>query len=148
MTLPRPESWQGPAADRMNERAAGPQTPALKNLVGQAPMVYVTRVPDAAERDEPAWELQLCTEKAVLHVVCASRDHLQLGNDHCREHYPALGKEVDAVVAALEAHSDLASWIGEPTRRLGCMPGSRDLSPHELAQTIRADLAEPRTASR
>ena len=200
MTLPRPESWQGPAADRMNERAAGPQTPALKNLVGQAPLVYVTRVPDAAERDESAWELavfddgtlvyeghrcietggvlirrlraddleglrdalaplcadvegpssddEICTEKVVLHVVCASRDRLRLSNDHCRERYPTQGKEVDAVVAALEAHSDLASWIGEPTRRLACTPGSRDLAPHELAQTIRADLAEPRTASR
>lgn len=200
LTLPRPESWQGPAADRMNERAAGPQTPALKNLVGQAPLVYVTRVPDAAERDEPAWELavfddgtlvyeghrciesggvlvrrlrgddleglrdaleplcaevehpssddEACAEKTVLHVMCASRDRVRLSNDHCREHYPALGKEVDALVAALEAHSELASWVGEPTRRLACTPGSRDLAAHELAQTIRADLAEPRTASR
>ena len=200
LSLPRPESWQGAAADRMNERAAGPQTPALKNLIGQAPLVYVTRVPDGAGRDEPAWELavfddgtlvyeghrcietggvlvrrlrtedleslrdvldplcaavehpsgddEVCTDTAVVHVVCASRDRLRLSSDHCRERYPELGKELDAVVAALEAHSDLASWIGEPTRRLACTPGSRDLAPHELAQTIRADLAEPRTASR
>jgi hypothetical protein len=194
MTIPRPESWQGAAADRMNDRAAGPTTPALKSLVGQAPLVYVTRVPDAGERDEPAWELavfddgtlvyeghrcietggvlvrrlraddlaglrealetlcadlehptsndELCDAKATLHLVCASRDGLRAGNDHCREHYPSLGKQVDAVVAALEADSDLASWIGEPTRRLACPAGSRDLSPHELSQTIRADLAD------
>jgi hypothetical protein len=200
MTLPRPESWQGAAADRMNERAGGPSTPALKNLVGQAPLIYVSRVPDAGERGEPAWALavfddgtlvyeghrcietggvlvrrlgtddlaalrdalqtscadiehpstsdEVCGEKAILHVVCAGRDGLQLASDHCRGEFPSLGQEVDAVVAALEAHSDLASWIGDPARRLACNAGARDLSPHELAQTIRADLADTHTAIR
>ena len=200
MTLPRPASWQGPAADRMNERAEGPQTPALKSLVGQTPLVYVTRVSNAAERDEPAWELavfddgtlvyeghrcietggvlirrlraddldglrdaleplctevehpnsddEACADTTVLQVVCASPNRVRHSNDRCREHHPALGKEIDALVAALEAHSELASWIGEPTRRQACTPGSRDLAAHELAQTIRSDLAEPRTASR
>ncbi|HXJ21352.1 MAG TPA: hypothetical protein VMT03_14065 [Polyangia bacterium] len=200
MTIPRPESWQGPAADRMNERADGPATPALQELVGQTPLVYVARVPEAGERDEPAWELavfddgtlvyeghrcietggvlvrrlrtgqvsglrdaletlcpnleephnqdELCDSRTVSRVVCASRDRMRVGSDHCRERYPSLGKEVDAVVAALEAHSDLASWVGQPTQRIACTPGARDLSPHDLARTIRADLADARMVSR
>jgi hypothetical protein len=184
----------------MNERASGPATPALKELVGQAPLVYVTRAPDAAERDEPAWEVavfddgtlvyeghrcietggvlvmhlragdlgalrealetlcpdiehpanddELCDTKAILRVVCASHDRLRLSSDHCRERYPSLGSQVDAVVAALEGRSNLATWIGEPTRRLACAPGSHDLAPHDLARTIRPDLAEARPFGR
>jgi len=187
-----PASWQGPAADRLNERASGPATPALRDLVGQAPLLYVTRVP--ARRDDPGWEIgvfddgtlvyeghhcvetggllvtrlrsdelaalreavetlcpeiehpttedELCDSPTTIRLVCASRDGLQLASDHCRELYPALGGEVDAIVGALAARSPLASWLGPPTRRLGCAPGSRDLSPHDLARTIRPDLAE------
>jgi hypothetical protein len=178
----------------MNESASGPATPALRDLVGQAPVVYVTRVP--SERDQPGWELavfddgtlvyeghrcvevggvlvmrlrtdemgalrdtietlcpdiehpgnddELCDTATTLRVVCASHDRLQLASDHCRERNSALGKQLDAIVDALEGHSDLTSWIGPPTRRLACAPGSRDLSPHDLARTIRPDLAEAR----
>lgn len=182
----------------MNEGAAGPATPALKDLVGQAPLVYVTRVP--AERDQPGWELavfddgtlvyeghrcvetggvlvtrlradglgalrdtietlcsdieqptnddELCDTATTLRVVCAGHDRLQLASDHCRERYPSLGKQLDAIVAALEGQSNLASWVGPPTRRFACAPGSRDLSPHDLARTIRPDLAEARASWR
>jgi hypothetical protein len=177
----------------MNERASGPATPALRDLMGQAPVVYVTR--DPAERDQPGWELavfddgtlvyeghrcvemggvlvmrlpadeigalrdtietlcpeidhptsddEICEKATSLRVVCAGRDRLQLASDHCEERYPALGKQLEAIVDAVDAHSDLASWVGPPTRRLACAPGSRDLSPHDLARTIRPDLAEP-----
>jgi hypothetical protein len=186
-----PASWQGPAADRMNERASGPATPALRDLVGQVPLVYVARVP--AAHDQPGWELAvfddgtliyeghrcvetggvlvthlradelgalrdavetLCPEiehpttedelcdTTTLRLVCASRIRLALASDHCRERYPALAHELDAIVDAVWEHSKLASWIGPPTRRLSCAPGSRDLSPHDLARTIRSDLAE------
>jgi len=188
-----PARWQGPAADRMNERASGPVTPALRDLAGQAPLVYVTRVP--AGSDQPGWELavfddgtlvyeghrcvetggllvmrlradelaalreaietlcadlehpttddELCDIATTLRMVCAGHDRLQLASDHCRERYPSVGRQLDAVVALLEGRSPLASWVGPPTRRLACAPGSRDLSPHDLARTIRPDLAEP-----
>jgi hypothetical protein len=76
-------------------------------------------------------------------MVCAGHDRLQLASDHCRERYPSVGQQLDAVVALLEGRTNLASWVGPPTRRLACAPGSRDLSPHDLARTIRPDLAEP-----
>ena len=189
-----PASWQGPTADRMNQQAEGPMTPALKGLQGQAPLAYIARVPARASADEPAYELavfddgtfvyeghrcvkvggvvltrvgrdaltnlqdvlaklctgldeannddELCADAATLHVACSNGERMQSGSDHCHKRNQAQGQRIDELVSAIGERLDLASWVGEPTRRQACTPGARDLSPHELARTIRPDLAD------
>jgi hypothetical protein len=121
----------------MNERGSGPATPALRILAGQAPLVYVTRVP--ADSNQPGWELAVfddgtlvyeghrCVEVDGLLVMCLRPDDLT-----------AVRGGLEALCSDLQ--SNLASWVGPPTRRLACAPGSRDLSPHDLARTVRPDL--------
>jgi hypothetical protein len=190
---PGPASWQGAVADRMNQQANWPVTPALKSLLGQAPLVYVARVPPRGATDEPAYELavfdegtvvyeghrcvkvggvvlthlvpaeltrledllatlctglegvnadELCEEAATLRVACSNGERIQSGSDHCRRKNEAQGQNIDTLVTALGERLELGSWLGEPTRRQACTAGSRDLSPHELARTIRPDLAD------
>jgi hypothetical protein len=195
-----PASWQGPTADRMNQQAEGPTTPALKGLQGQAPLAYIARVPARDAGDEPAYELavfddgtfvyeghrcvkvggvvltrvgpdalthlqdtlaklctgldeannddELCADATTLHVACSNGERMQSGSDHCRTRNQAQAQHIDELVAALGERLDLASWVGEPTRRQACTPGARDLSPHELARTIRPDLADVVHAAR
>ena len=195
-----PASWQGPMADRMNQEAEGPMTPALKGLQGQAPLAYVAREPARDAADEPAYELaifddgtfvyeghrcvkvggvvltrispdalthlqdalaklctgldetnnddELCTDAPTVHVACSNGERMRSGSDHCRKRNQAQGQHIDELVTALGEQLDLASWVGEPTRRQACTPGARDLSPHELARTIRPDLAGVVHASR
>jgi hypothetical protein len=188
-----PAPWQGPLADRMNREANGPATPALRNLAGQAPLVYVSREPARGASDEPAFELalfddgtlvyeghrcvevggvvvkrlrpdeltrvtdllatfcvglggtlrddELCGASATTHVACSDGERIWTGSDHCRKPNEPEGQRIETIVAALTQRLELASWLGEPTRRQACTPGSRDLSPHELRRTVRADLA-------
>lgn len=189
-----PASWQGPLADRMNQDANGPATPALRSLVGQAPLAYVSRVPARGTTDEPAYELavfddgtmvyeghrcvkiggivlahvgldeltrikdalatlctglddannddELCSDVVTMHVACSNGERIQSGSDHCRTRNEVQAQRVDALVTALGERVELASWLGEPTRRQACTPGAHDLSPHDLARTIRPDLAD------
>jgi hypothetical protein len=90
---------------------------------------------DAAPNDD-----ELCADAATLHVVCSDGERMHSGSDHCRQHGDAPGQSVDALVAELAEQLDLTAWLGEPTHRQGCTPGARDLSPRELARTIRSDL--------
>jgi hypothetical protein len=188
-----PAPWQGPLADRMNREALEPSTPALRGFRGQAPLVYVARVPARGTSDEPAFELalfddgtlvyeghrcvevggvivtrlrteqlarvqdllstqcvglggtlrddELCGASATTHLACSDGERIWTGTDHCRGPSEPEGQRVEALVAALSEQLALGSWLGTPTRRQACTPGSRDLSPHELRRTIRADLA-------
>jgi len=190
---PGPASWQGPLADRTNQQANGPATPALKSLQGQAPLVYLARVPARGVADEPTYELaafddgtlvyeghrcvkvggivlthlgaddvtrlkdllatlctgldttsgdELCDDAATVRISCSNGQQIQSGSDHCRKTNEAQSQHVDALVSALGQQLDLASWLGEPTRRQACTPGARDLSPHELVRTVRPGLAD------
>jgi hypothetical protein len=191
---PGPASWQGRLADRMNQTSLGPATPALRPLYGQAPLVYLARVPARGAFTEPAFELavfedgtfvyeghrcvevggvvvmrlpndaltkvqdllatlcsgfdaaanddQLCADSATLHLACSDGERIRAGSDHCRQHDDAAGQSIHALVDALTEELQLSTWFGEPARRQSCTPGSRDLSPHELAKTIRSDLAD------
>jgi hypothetical protein len=188
-----PAPWQGPLADRMNREALEPSTPALRGYRGQAPLVYVARVPARGASDEPAFELalfddgtlvyeghrcvevggvivtrlrselltrvqdllaalcvglagtlqddELCGASATTHLACSDGERIWTGTDHCRGPSEPEGQRVQAIVAALSEPLALGSWLGTPTRRQACTPGARDLSPHELRRTIRADLA-------
>ncbi|HVU50517.1 MAG TPA: hypothetical protein VHL80_07505, partial [Polyangia bacterium] len=191
--VPAPASWQGPLADQMNLQALRPATPALRNLVGQAPLVYVARVAARGAHDEPSYELAifddgtlvyeghrcveiggfvlarlggdaltrlrdllaalcsdlggvldddaLCASSATTRVACSDGERIQLGTDHCRAPGEAHAVRLEALVSGLAAQIDLDAWLGPPTRRQACTPGSRDLSPHELRKTLGADLA-------
>jgi hypothetical protein len=188
-----PAAWQGPLADRMNREALEPSTPALRALRGQAPLVYVARVPARGASDEPAFELalfddgtlvyeghrcvevggvivtrlrtdllarvqdllatlcvglagtlvddELCGAAATTHLACSDGERIWTGTDHCRGPSEPEGQRVQAIVAALSEQLALGSWLGTPTRRQACTAGARDLSPHELRRTVRADLA-------
>ena len=92
---------------------------------------------DAAANDD-----QLCADSATLHLSCSDGERIRVGSDHCRQHDDAAGRSIHALVEALAGVLDLSSWFGEPARRQSCTPGSRDLSPHELAKTVRSDLAD------
>jgi hypothetical protein len=101
-----------------------------------------TGLDDAHNDDE------LCADAPTLHVACSNGERMQSGSDHCRKRNQAQGQRIDELVTALGERLDLASWVGEPTRRQACTRGARDLSPHELARTIRPDLTDVVHASR
>jgi hypothetical protein len=84
---------------------------------------------------------QLCGAAATTHLACSDGERIWTGSDHCRGPDEPEGQRIAQIVAALSEELELSSWLGEPTRRLECTPGSRDLSPHELRRTIRSDLA-------
>jgi len=188
-----PPSWQGPLADQMNREALRPATPALRSLAGQAPLVYIARVPARGAASEPSYELAifddgslvyeghrcveiggfvlarlgadeltriqdllaafcaglggvleddaLCAAAATTRVACSDGERIQLGTDHCRGRDDAHARRIEALVSGVAEQIGLEGWLGSPTRRQACTPGSRDLSPHELRKTIRADLA-------
>jgi len=83
----------------------------------------------------------LCASAATTRVACSDGQRIQLGTDHCRERNEAHARRIETLASGIAEQIDLSAWVGVPTRRQACTPGSRDLSPHELRKTIRADLA-------
>jgi hypothetical protein len=86
---------------------------------------------------------ELCADAATVHVLCASGERMRVGTDHCRATDEARARRVDALVSALDERVELSARLGAPAHRQACSPGARDLAPHELWRTIRADLAYP-----
>jgi hypothetical protein len=84
---------------------------------------------------------ELCGAAATTHLACSDGERVWTGSDHCRKSDEPEGQRIAAIVAALGERTGLGAWLGEPTRRQACTPGARDLSPHELRRTVRADLA-------
>ena len=74
------------------------------------------------------------------HLFAAVSDgFVEVGSDHCRAENEG---GVGPLVAALRDQLGLDAWLGQPTRRQACALGARDLAPHELARTVRSDLAD------
>jgi hypothetical protein len=82
---------------------------------------------------------ELCPESARYRVACSNGQSVEVGSDHCRAENEG---GVGPLVAALRDQLGLDAWLGQPTRRQACALGARDLAPHELARTVRSDLAD------
>jgi hypothetical protein len=122
-----PAPWQGPLVDQMNVQALRPATPALKPLVGEAPLAYIVRVPARGAVDEPSYELAIFDDGTLVYeghrcVEIGGLVLARLGGDELTRIKDLLAAFCSGLGGTLE---DDALCAAAATTRVACSDGER-----------------------